>query len=163
MDRIFLGLGSNIGDRYEFLKMAILSIKEHQTIDIINQSSIYETEPFGNKEQDKFLNMVIEIRTSLQPLDLLNFINKVENKYNRTRDVHWGPRTIDIDILLYGNIIMKDKILEIPHPYLIKRLFVLIPLFEIYKEGIPGESSSIEQLIGLQKKNLKDIKLYKPV
>ncbi len=163
MNRVFLGLGSNLGDRYKFLKMAILSIEEHQNIDILNQSSIYETEPFGYKEQDKFLNMVIEIVTSLHPRDLLNYINIVEKKYNRTRDIHWGPRTIDIDILLYGNLIMKDEILEIPHPFLTQRLFVLIPLYEIYKEEIPGESRSIEQLIELHEYNKKDIKLYKPV
>lgn len=160
MDKVFLSLGSNIGNRYKYLEKALFSIQENRNIEIVKQSSVYETEPFGFTEQDKFLNMVIEIRTSLQPIELLKYINKVESKYERVRSIHWGPRTIDIDILLYGDIIMEDEILQIPHPFLKQRLFVLIPLFEIYKGEIPGESRSIIEFIELQKQNIKDIKLY---
>ncbi len=163
MDKVFLSLGSNIGNRNKYLEMALISLQEIKDIDIVNQSSIYETEPFGFTEQAKFLNMVIEVSTSLQPKDLLSYINKVEAKYERIRSIRWGPRTIDIDILLYGDVIMDEEILKIPHPFLKQRLFALIPLSEIYKGKIPGEVNSINELIELKKQNIKDIKLYKQV
>ena len=116
MKNVFLGLGSNIGDRYKILQKAVKSLSENHNIELIKQSSIFETEPFGYKEQPDFLNMVIEISTSLQPMDLLAYINEVEEKHERKRDIHWGPRTIDIDILLSGTEIIKSKNLEILIP-----------------------------------------------
>lgn len=160
MKKVFLGLGSNLGNRYEMLQKAIESLTNNPYIKILKKSSIYETEPVGYLNQPNFLNMVIEINTSLKPLDLLEYINKVEEKHNRRRDIHWGPRTIDIDILLYENDIIKNHKLEIPHPFLTQRLFVLIPLVEIYNGKIPGESRSINQLIELQKSSRESVKKY---
>lgn len=161
MKDVFLGLGSNLGDRLKMLQMAIKFLSDNPYIAIINKSTVYETEPVGYIEQPNFLNMVIEIKTSLEPLTLLKYINKVEKKLNRKRDIHWGPRTIDIDILLYDKDIIKNEKLKIPHPLMSQRLFVLIPLAEIYSGEIPEEDYSISQLIELQKKNQHSIKKYK--
>lgn len=94
-----------------------------------------------------FLNIVIEINTSILPSDLLVTVNEIEDKLGRKRVIHWGPRTIDIDILLYGNEVIQLENLKIPHPQMNKRLFVLIPLLEIYKGKIPGEVKTIPELI----------------
>ncbi|MGD9677826.1 MAG: 2-amino-4-hydroxy-6-hydroxymethyldihydropteridine diphosphokinase [Vulcanibacillus sp.] len=160
MNKVFLGLGSNIGDRYKILHEAVESLLENPNIELQNWSSIFETEPFGYREQPDFLNMVIEISTNLEPLELLEYINKVEEKHERKRVIHWGPRTIDIDILLYGNEVIKSKKLQIPHPLIRQRLFVLIPLAEIYSGVIPGEDLSIDKLIELQKHSRNTIKKY---
>ncbi|OEG00320.1 2-amino-4-hydroxy-6-hydroxymethyldihydropteridine diphosphokinase [Vulcanibacillus modesticaldus] len=162
MIQVFLGLGSNIGDRYQNMKEAILTLNGHKSIELIKESSIYETEPFGLKEQPDFLNMVIEINTILSPEELLEYIHEIEHKLGRKREVHWGPRTIDIDILLYGDKIIRSQNLQVPHPYLSQRLFVLVPLSEIYKGGIPGEELSIEQLIKRLDSSENEVKLWIP-
>lgn len=147
MIRAFLGLGANLGDRLETIKQAISLINEHQEIILLNKSAIYETQPFGYIDQPDFINMVIEIATSLSPNELLKYIHLIENRLGRKREIHWGPRTIDIDILLYGDKIIKSDDLQIPHPHLAERLFVLVPLEEIYSGLIPGENISIEKMV----------------
>jgi len=147
MSQVFLGLGSNLGNRLEYITKAIQLMEEHPEIQFVRQSSVYETEPFGYKEQPDFLNMVIEISTTLSPIDLLDYIHLVENQLGRKRTIRWGPRTIDIDILLYDGKMIKSEKLQVPHPYLTKRLFVLIPLAEIYNGIIPGESLPIDKII----------------
>lgn len=131
MNRVYLSLGSNLGNREENLKKAIHLISQNEDIKINRISSIYETEPIGFKEQDWFLNMVIEIETGLEPHVLLNYILNVERNMGRVREIKWGPRIIDIDILLYDDIEIKDRDLQIPHPRMLDRAFVLIPLVEI--------------------------------
>ncbi|GIN58017.1 2-amino-4-hydroxy-6-hydroxymethyldihydropteridine diphosphokinase [Lederbergia ruris] len=127
----FISLGSNIGDRLGYLKQAIQSIKNCAEIRIEKLSSIYETEPIGYTDQDQFLNMVIKISTSLSPHQLLKHCLEIEREIGRIREFKWGPRVIDLDILLYNkeNVVMKD--LQIPHPRMNERAFVLIPLMEI--------------------------------
>ncbi|MFX0561057.1 2-amino-4-hydroxy-6-hydroxymethyldihydropteridine diphosphokinase [Tepidibacillus infernus] len=162
MRGVYLGLGSNMGDRYQYLRYAIDQLNQHPNVKVIEESSIYETEPFGNKEQPDFLNIVIEVETNLQPKELLEYIQTVEQNLGRTREIHWGPRTIDIDILLFGDKIINDKDLIVPHPYLTKRLFVLIPLSEIYDQGIPGYHITIQEMIKKldQKERLEKYERY---
>lgn len=133
---VYLGLGSNIEDREKFLIDAIILLKNHDRISVNDLSSIYETEPVGYLEQDKFLNCVLLISTDLEPYDLLEVIHKVESDLNRKREIHWGPRTIDIDILLYDNIKIEEKDLIIPHKEMWGRGFVLLPLQEIYAHNL---------------------------
>jgi 2-amino-4-hydroxy-6-hydroxymethyldihydropteridine diphosphokinase len=131
---VYLGLGSNMGDRLAHLRAAADMISKNIG-KIARKSHIYETQPWGNTEQEAFLNQVIMVNTTLDPRDLLDKISRIERELGRERREKnrekWGPRPIDIDILFYGKRIVRDKGLEIPHPELHKRAFVLVPLLEI--------------------------------
>jgi 2-amino-4-hydroxy-6-hydroxymethyldihydropteridine diphosphokinase len=127
----FISLGSNIGNRYDYLSKAIEYLTKHPKIQLVNTSSVYETDPVGYEDQDLFLNMVIEIQTEWSPLELLDFCLKVELELGRKREIVWGPRTIDLDILLFNQENIKSEKLVIPHPRMLERNFVMIPLSEI--------------------------------
>lgn len=129
---VYIALGSNIGDRYEHLMSAIQLLKEHNDIVLISSSSIYETEPIGYIDQQSFLNMVVAIKTTLSPRELLAVTQSIEERCGRTRDVRWGPRTIDLDILLFDQENMMLEDLSIPHPRMWERAFVIIPLMELF-------------------------------
>ena len=132
----YLGLGSNVGDREEFIEQAIFLLSKTPGIKMRKKSANYETEPEGNSDQPQFLNAAIEIQTVLDPYKLLSVLHETENVLGRERDVEWGPRTIDLDILLYDGQIVSDDKLQIPHPLLHERLFVLKPLSEIAPNAI---------------------------
>lgn len=127
----YLGLGSNLGDKEDYLRKAVNLLAAHEGIQVCNISSIYATAPIGYTEQPEFLNIVLQVQTSLQPEDLLTVCRSVEQQLKRVRDVRWGPRTIDIDILLYENSQVHTPELTIPHPLMLQRLFVLLPLTEV--------------------------------
>ena len=127
----YLSIGSNMGDREGYLNAGIEGLKASDEIRVEKVSKFIETEPYGNVEQDTFLNGCIEIRTLLTPRELLKYVNEIEAKEGRVRTVHWGPRTLDIDILLYDNEIVYTPDLKIPHPDMHNREFVLEPLNEI--------------------------------
>jgi 2-amino-4-hydroxy-6-hydroxymethyldihydropteridine diphosphokinase len=148
MNKIYLGLGSNIGDTRENISKAlyILSKKIH----ITKISSLYKTEPVGYKEQDWFLNMVIEGETVLKPRELLDFTQSVEKEMKRVKTIRFGPRIIDVDILLYENINIQSDDLTIPHPRMKERAFVLIPLYEITKDIIIGDKKIKDLVYKLQ-------------
>lgn len=129
---VFLALGSNIGDREYYIKEALSSIKALKNTCITDYSNIYETEPVGNRNQEKFLNMVIRIETEFSPEELLMQLQEIERLLKRTREIHWGPRTIDIDILLYGHLQVELPQLIIPHPRMLERAFVLMPLRDVF-------------------------------
>lgn len=128
---IYIGLGSNIGPREENIYKAIRKLNEHPQVKVIKNSALYETEPFGYKQQPAFLNAVIEIETLLEPVALLELCLKIENDIGRVRQTHWGPRIIDIDILLFNEVNSNTDDLVLPHPGLTQRNFVLVPLAEI--------------------------------
>lgn len=130
-NRAFIGLGSNMGDRYRYLNQAVRLLSEHPSIQLVNYSSIYETDPVGYEEQEQFLNMVIEVKTSLRPDELLDECLATEQKFGRKRDIRWGPRTIDLDILLFNQENIETEKLIIPHPRMAERAFVMVPLLEI--------------------------------
>jgi 2-amino-4-hydroxy-6-hydroxymethyldihydropteridine diphosphokinase len=131
MSSAYLGLGSNIGDRYTFIKNAILKIKSKKRIKVVHCSSIYETEPWGIKEQGEFLNCVIKIKTDFSPLELLKEIKEIEAEIGRSKKEHWGEREIDIDVLFYDDLIYSDEEISIPHMEIQNRRFVLVPMCEI--------------------------------
>ena len=130
---VYLGLGSNVGDRAAQLKSAQGLINK-LIGKIAQKSHVYETQPWGKTDQDTFLNQVVMVNTALDPRGLLDTIGKIERELGRDRKDKWGPRTIDIDVLFYGRRIVRDKGLEIPHPELHKRAFVLVPMLEIAPE-----------------------------
>ena len=129
--KVFLGLGSNLGDRDAHLNDAIESLRSTDSIKVTAQSSLLETEPVGNEKQGKFLNAVIEIETTLSPKQLMQTCLDIERQQGRVRGEKWGPRTIDIDILLFSDQLIQDEGLHVPHPEMQNRSFVLIPLVEI--------------------------------
>lgn len=133
---ILLGLGSNIGDRQQNILLAIDRLQKHAAIAVQKISPLYETEPFGFKEQAAFLNAVLQITTALSPEALLRFCQQVELELGRERKMHWGPRTIDIDLLIFDGITLNTADLTLPHPYLAARRFVLVPMAQITNAAI---------------------------
>ncbi len=127
--QVYLALGTNLGNRVENLRSAVELLSEKTNIEHI--SSVYETEPVGYKEQPLFFNAVLSVKTSLEPYDLLGFIKDIEGDMGRQESFRNAPRLIDIDILLYNNLIMQTDELTIPHPWMSQRAFVLVPLLEI--------------------------------
>ena len=129
--KAYLSFGSNMGDRMAYIESAIEKLKNTPGIKVIRRSDIIETDPYGPVEQDKFLNGVLEIETYLTPEALLDALHVTEDALGRKRTVRWGPRTVDLDILLYDDLVMCTEDLVIPHPDMKNRDFVLKPLCEI--------------------------------
>ena len=132
VNKAYLGLGTNIGDREKNLKIALEEISK--TANITKKSSIHETKPEGVKDQGDFLNMAIEIETTMPPTDLFKRLQKIEKTMGRVKTIKNGPRIIDIDILLYEDLKINEPELVIPHPRMHERQFVLKPLSEIKDE-----------------------------
>ena len=130
-NEVFIALGSNLGHRKNYIRNAITLLGNNPKITVVNQSSLIETKPVGPIEQGLFINAVIEISTSLTPPELLATCLAVEDQFGRVRTQRWGPRTIDLDIILFADRIIGGANLKIPHPELSMRLFVLEPLAEI--------------------------------
>jgi 2-amino-4-hydroxy-6-hydroxymethyldihydropteridine diphosphokinase len=127
----YISLGTNIGKRENYLHLAISELQSNNNINVKRTSSIYETDPVGYTEQASFLNMVVEIETTYLPEQLIKTTMAIEETLGRKRDIHWGPRTIDLDILLYNEENIESEQLIVPHPRMNERAFVLIPLLEI--------------------------------
>lgn len=128
MVKAYLGLGSNIGNRELQLNEAIKILHAYQGIQVTQVSHIYETEPVGYTNQPKFLNLCIEIETELNPQSLLKCCLATEQQLHRKREIRWGPRTLDVDILLFGDQIIEQDNLSVPHPRMKERSFVLIQM-----------------------------------
>lgn len=131
MRRAYLSLGSNLGNRAEHLARGleiVVANDEHRV------SQVYETEPVGGVRQDNFWNLVVELTTDATPRELLERCSLAEAARGRTRDVHWGPRTLDVDVLLVGSETSADPEILVPHPRMYERLFVLVPLAELASE-----------------------------
>ena len=133
-ERVFIALGTNIGDRLANFQTAKAMLPE--SVEIVQESSVYETEPWGYADQPDFLNQVIEVRTSLEPIELLTTLKGIEKVMGRQNTIRNGPRIIDLDILFYGQHVIHENTLHIPHPELHKRAFVLVPLVEIAPDFI---------------------------
>ncbi|WP_017258324.1 2-amino-4-hydroxy-6-hydroxymethyldihydropteridine diphosphokinase [Pedobacter arcticus] len=159
MNTIFLGLGSNLGDRLKNLKKAIEEI-ELLVGNIALKSAVYETKAWGKNEQPDFLNMVIEVKSRFSAEDVLNKTQKIETDLGRIRKERWGSRTMDIDMLFYNNEIIVTNRLNIPHILIEKRKFVLLPLAEIAATfSHPVLKKTIDQLLFESTDNLDVIKL----
>ena len=148
---VYIGLGTNLGNKTENIQNALDSIKEIEGLTITKISSLYLTKPWGEEDQDDFINQVIEVKTELPPLDLLHRMQDIEIKLGRQSSVKWGPRVIDLDLLLYGKEKINLEELQVPHPYLCERLFVLIPLQEINPEMEFPDGSKIMEVLSKAK------------
>ena len=135
MNQVYLGIGSNKNHPYFRINTVLKQINRIKSTNIVKKSSLYVTKPLGPQAQPNFINSVIEIRTSLEPIDLLHELQNLERLHNRKKTKRWGPRSMDIDILIYNKLIMNTDKLVIPHPGLKYRDFVLMPLYEITSYG----------------------------
>ncbi|MGC8842520.1 MAG: 2-amino-4-hydroxy-6-hydroxymethyldihydropteridine diphosphokinase [bacterium] len=147
-------LGSNQGDKLENLKRAISILKE-AGVKVRKISSVYQSAPWGYEEQEDFLNLAVEVESDLAPLELLGLLKEIERKMGRKRTFRWGPRIIDIDILIYDNLSFSHPQLIIPHPLLKERLFALLPLQEIAPNVLLPDGSSPFQEIEKLKREQK--------
>ena len=134
MSRAYIGLGSNEGDRLENLKAGVADLSVADDVVVVGKSGVYDSEPVGVTDQGDFLNAVVAVETSLDPHQLLSLVLKIELAHGRQRITRWGPRTLDMDILLFGDIEQDDPELSIPHPRFRERRFVLEPLLEVEPE-----------------------------
>jgi 2-amino-4-hydroxy-6-hydroxymethyldihydropteridine diphosphokinase len=156
----YIGIGSNIGSPIVNCQRSIALLDNHAGIKVIAHSSFYETEPIGPTDQSWFVNAVAEISTDMDPIPLLDALLNIEIAMGRIRNEKWGPRKIDLDILLYGKSVIKNDRLAIPHPEMIKRRFVLAPLNELAPDLIhPTENKTIQQLLSELPKDKKIIQL----
>ncbi len=154
--KAYIALGSNLGDKIENLKSAVCMLEENSSCLVVKKSSLYITKPVGIEDQPEFLNAVVELETSLNPNDLLELCLNIEKRLGRKRTIRWGPRVIDLDILLYDNLTVCEENLKIPHPEMMKRAFVLVPLAEIAPDVIlPGGIKALDASSRLEKKGVE--------
>ena len=134
MSTVYLGLGSNLGDRRATIEAALRRLSELPRTQVVAVSTIIETEPVGVTDQPRFLNAVARLETEATPLELLSELQAIEAELGRVRTQRWGPRTIDLDILLYDGVVVEEEVLTIPHLRMAERRFVLAPLAELAPE-----------------------------
>ena len=146
--KVYISFGSNIGDREYQINEALRKLEQIQDTKLLAVSSLYETVPVVGVEQDDFLNGAAVVETSLTPISFLNEIQRIELELGRERKIHWGPRTIDLDVLLIDEIVIEHDRLKVPHPFMHERSFVLIPLAEIASEAVhPVLNKKIRELV----------------
>jgi 2-amino-4-hydroxy-6-hydroxymethyldihydropteridine diphosphokinase len=159
MNRAVLGLGSNLGDRKKNLEQAAVLLADNGSL-LLKESSVYETEPWGNKDQPVFYNQVVEIETTYNASALMTLILEIEKQMGRIRKEKWEPRVIDIDILFFNDEIISTENLTVPHPHLHERKFVLIPLKEILPNYIhPVFKKTVSEIFN----QLKESSIVNPV
>lgn len=156
---ILIGLGSNVGDRQQNIITAIQALSKHTEITIEKVSALYETKPVGVTNQPDFLNGAISIHTTLAPLSLLAVCLDVECQMGRVRHERWGPRNIDIDILSYHSLVIRDEVLQLPHPRLHERAFVLVPLEEIASDVMIHQGATPGELLATMN-DRNDVTIY---
>ncbi|QQE74634.1 2-amino-4-hydroxy-6-hydroxymethyldihydropteridine diphosphokinase [Brevibacillus composti] len=157
----YLALGSNMGDQAEHLRQAVRKLHGRTGIRVIRTSPVYETDPVGFVDQDAFLNMVIAVETELSPDELLDAALHVEQELGRVRTIRWGPRTIDIDVLLYGDEKLEKEDLTIPHPAMTERAFVLIPLRDVWVGGaLPVWGRPVDDFLRLLPQEDKGVQIW---
>ena len=143
--RAYIALGSNMGDKKDYLDKAVEKLKKHPLCQVIKVADYIQTEPYGGVEQDVFLNSALELRTLLFPEELLALLNQIEAEAGRERTIHWGPRTLDLDILFYDDCVIDTPSLTIPHIDLQNRDFVLIPMVQLapyYRHPVLNQTMS---------------------
>jgi 2-amino-4-hydroxy-6-hydroxymethyldihydropteridine diphosphokinase len=148
--RAYVGLGANLGDRYATIRRAVELLGEAPGVDVVAVSTLRETEPWGPVEQPAYLNGAVALDTELEPRALLEVLLDVERRLGRVRTERWGPRTIDLDLLLHGDEVVDEPGLTLPHPHLHERRFALEPLADLAPDAVvPGRGKVVDLLWGL--------------
>ena len=142
----YLGLGANLADPEQQLQEALARLTRHEGIELLACSSFYRSRPLGPQDQDDFINAVCRISTSLSPLDLLDRLQAIEQAQGRQRSRPWGPRTLDIDLLFYADLVLHSERLTLPHPLIAERAFVLYPLRELLPDGCLPDGRRLDEL-----------------
>lgn len=156
MTIVYIGLGSNLESPRQHITTAIKALGEIQSTRIKNVSSLYKSKPVGPQDQDDYVNAVAELETELEPLVLLDSLQAIENEHGRVRKERWGPRTLDLDILMFGKEIIQNDRLTVPHVEMTKRSFVLVPLAEINPDcHIPGKGLISDLLTNVDEDDLE--------
>ena len=143
----FIGLGSNMNSPRQQITTAIQSLGEIQSTQMISASSLYESKPVGPQDQGDYINAVVKLETDLVAIALLDSLQAIENDHGRERKQHWGPRTLDLDILLFGDQVIHNGRLTIPHAEICNRPFVLVPLAEINPDCVIPEKGLVTDLV----------------
>jgi 2-amino-4-hydroxy-6-hydroxymethyldihydropteridine diphosphokinase len=163
----YISIGSNLGNRLKYIREAIRRIEQSKEIKISKASSVYETPPAEYKDQPWFLNMVLELETSLKPLNLLELLLEIEGQMGRRRTRRYGPRNIDLDLLLYDDLVLNSDKLTLPHPRMHERGFVLVPLAEISPQVVhPLLKKNVKRLLedlstdSISEKDEFEVRLY---
>jgi 2-amino-4-hydroxy-6-hydroxymethyldihydropteridine diphosphokinase len=163
----YISIGSNLGNRLKYIREAIRRIEQSKEIKISRASSVYETQPAEYKDQPWFLNMVLELEISLEPLNLLELLLETEGQMGRRRTRRYGPRNIDLDLLLYDNLVLNSDMLTLPHPRMHERRFVLVPLAEIAPQVVhPLLKKNVKKLLedlstdSVSRKEEFEVRLY---
>jgi 2-amino-4-hydroxy-6-hydroxymethyldihydropteridine diphosphokinase len=143
----YIGLGANLDQPQQQIEQALIELARLPNTTLISHSSLYHSKPVGPQDQPDYINAVALLDTRLEPLDLLDALQKLEQDHGRLRKRHWGERTLDLDILLMGNEIIENARLTVPHPFAQQRSFVLFPLFEISPNLIFPDGIALEQLL----------------
>jgi 2-amino-4-hydroxy-6-hydroxymethyldihydropteridine diphosphokinase len=148
MTTVYIGLGSNVGDRIEHLRYALSHLQNKKGLKILRTSALYQTAPLGYEDQEWFVNAVVEGETSLAPLQLLELLQSIETKMGRDTPFRWGPRNIDLDLLIFGKRIVDEPDLTVPHPLADQRRFVMEPLAELAPEGMhPTRHKTFQEIL----------------
>jgi 2-amino-4-hydroxy-6-hydroxymethyldihydropteridine diphosphokinase len=144
--RAYFGIGSNLGDRLAYLQLAVDQLAAADGVEVVGVSPVYETAPVGGPEQDDFLNAVVAVETACTAHELLALAQRIEVAAERVRSVRWGPRTLDVDVLLVGDEQLDDPDLVVPHPRMAERAFVVVPLADLdpaWASRIPADADSV--------------------
>ncbi len=148
MARAWVGIGSNLGDRFGYVRKALGMMRRLPRTEVAAVSSVYDTAPVGREGQPRFLNAVAELRTELTPRELLNELLAIEDRCGRVRRERWGSRSLDLDLLVYDDVRLSNDELTVPHPRIAERAFVLVPLAEIAPDlVVPGGGGSVDELL----------------
>ncbi|MCL4872943.1 2-amino-4-hydroxy-6-hydroxymethyldihydropteridine diphosphokinase [bacterium] len=146
-EKIFIALGSNLGKRESNIREAIRLAEKGGGLVVVKVSPLYESEPWGQEDQPRFVNAVMEARSGLSPGELLQYLKGIEAGMGRREAERWGPRLIDLDIIFYGSRVVRDERIEVPHPHAKERAFVMVPLSEIAPGFIdPLSGASVSEL-----------------
>lgn len=159
MPRAYIGMGGNLGDSQSIFRSVLFDLTQHPATELVAVSSFYITKPLDNMQQPDYLNAVACLKTLLSPYQLLNLLQSFENSYGRVRSgKNWESRTLDLDILLYNDCIIQDPGLVVPHPGMLERDFVLLPLYEISPQlEIPGFGPIYKAVQGCENRGMRKI------
>jgi 2-amino-4-hydroxy-6-hydroxymethyldihydropteridine diphosphokinase len=148
--RVYVGIGANLGDRQAMIVRAVEALAARPGVAVLRRSTLRETEPWGMVDQPRFLNGAVELETELEPRDLLAVLLDIERELGRTRDgARWGPRSIDLDVLVYGDVVIDEPGLVVPHPRLAQRRFALEPLAELDPGLVVPGAGRVDELLAL--------------